>query len=138
MSWLVDLQTFYEEEIFDAYILWPLHKKNQNWIVARSTAHDFTAYTIQSFPKIKGNNPRLTPFSGVENRMAVLIFFVLSRNLKQKQFFNSCEGFFRKSPFCTFFCINPGFGGPWNMLWKCFLIAIFITLQKNAFGQNNF
>ena len=34
----------------------------------------------------------------------------IHRNLKQ---FNSRESFFRKSPFCTFSCINPGFGGPW-------------------------
>ena len=27
---------------FDAYVLWPLAKKFQNWIVDRSTARDFT------------------------------------------------------------------------------------------------
>ena len=27
---------------FDAYLLWPLAKRVQNWIVARSTAHNFT------------------------------------------------------------------------------------------------
>ena len=27
---------------FDAYVLWPLAKKLQNWIVDRSTARDFT------------------------------------------------------------------------------------------------
>ena len=62
----------------------------------------------------------------------------IHRNLKQKKNFNSCEGFFRKSPFCTFYYLNPGFGGPWGMLWIFFLIAIFITLQKNAFGQKKF
>ena len=59
-------------------------------------------------------------------------------NLKQNKNFNSCEGFFRKFPFCTVPCINPGFDGPWVMLWIFFLIAIFIMLQKNAFGQNVF
>ena len=59
----------------------------------------------------------------------------IHRNLKQKKKFNSREGFFRKSPFCTFFCINPGFGGPWDKLWIFFLIAIFMLLHKNAFGQ---
>ena len=44
----------------------------------------------------------------------------------------------RKSPFCTFSCINLGFGRPWDMLQKNFLIAIFIMLQKNAFGQKKF
>ena len=33
----------------------------------------------------------------------------IHRNLKQQKNFNSCDGFFRKSPFCTFSCINPGF-----------------------------
>ena len=61
----------------------------------------------------------------------------IHRNLKQKQFFNSRKGFFRKSPFCPFSCINPGFCGPLGMLWIFFLIAIFIMLQKNAFGQKN-
>ena len=62
----------------------------------------------------------------------------IHRNLKQKKNFNSREGFFRKSPFCTFSCINPGFGGPWDMLWIFFLIPIFILLQKNAFGKKKF
>ena len=59
----------------------------------------------------------------------------IHRNLKQPKNFNSRDGFFRKSPFCTFSCINPGFGGPWDMLWIFFLIGIFIMLQKNTFGQ---
>ena len=44
----------------------------------------------------------------------------IHRNLKQQKNFNSRDGFFRKSPFCTFSCINPGFGGPWGMLWIFF------------------
>ena len=62
----------------------------------------------------------------------------IHRNLKQEKKFNARESFFRKSPFCTFSCINPGFGGPWDKLWKNFLIAIFIMLQKNVFGKKNF
>ena len=54
----------------------------------------------------------------------------IHRNLKQEKFFNSRESFFRKSPFCTFSWINPGFGGPWDKLWIFFLIPIFIMLQK--------
>ena len=33
---------------FDAYVLWPLAKKFQNWIIDRSTARDFTVCTAQS------------------------------------------------------------------------------------------
>ena len=62
----------------------------------------------------------------------------IHRNLKQEKKFDSRESFFRKSPFCTFSCINPGFGRPWDMLRKIFLIPIFIMLQKNAFGQKKF
>ena len=32
------------KENFDAYVLWPLDKMVQNWIVDRSTARDFTVY----------------------------------------------------------------------------------------------
>ena len=62
----------------------------------------------------------------------------IHRNLKQEKKFNSRESFFRKSPFFTFSCMNPGFGGPWDMLWKFFLTAISIMLQKKAFGQKRF
>ena len=62
----------------------------------------------------------------------------IQRNLKQNKKFNSREGFFRKSPFCTLFCINPGFGRALGMLRKKNLTAIFIMLQKNAFGQKIF
>ena len=57
------------------------------------------------------------------------------RNIKRKWFFNSRVGFFRKSQFSTFSSINPGFGEPWDMLWKFFHLIIFILLQKNSFGQ---
>ena len=60
------------------------------------------------------------------------------RNLKQQKNFNSRDGFFRKSPFCTFSCIYPGFGGPWGMLWIFFLNGTFIMLQKKTFGQETF
>ena len=59
----------------------------------------------------------------------------IHRNLKQQKIFNSRDGFFRKSPFCIFSCINLGFGGPWGILWIFFLNGTFIMLQKNTFGQ---
>ena len=33
---------------FDAYVVWPLAKKFQNWIVDRSTARDFTVYDLEA------------------------------------------------------------------------------------------
>ena len=65
-------------------------------------------------------------------------FWEIHRNLKQNKNFNSRESFFRKSTFCTFSCIHSGFGEPWDKLWIFFLIAIFIMLQKNDFGQEKF
>ena len=62
----------------------------------------------------------------------------IHRNLKQQKNFNSHDGFFRKSPFCTFSCINPGFNEPWGLLWIYFLNGTFIMLQKNTFGQKKF
>ena len=45
----------------------------------------------------------------------------------------------RENPlFVLFSSINHGFGRPWDMLRKKFLTAIFIMLQKNAFGQKFF
>ena len=60
------------------------------------------------------------------------------QNLKNGLKFVFIIGHQRKSPFCTFSCINPGFGRPWDMLRKKIFIAIFIMLQKNAFGQKKF
>ena len=65
-------------------------------------------------------------------------FWEIYRNLKQQKNFSSHDGFFRKSPFCTFSCINPGFGGPWGILWIFLFIGIFIMLQKIIFGQKKF
>ena len=56
-------------------------------------------------------------------------------NLKKEKKNNSRESFFWISPFFSFFCIDPGFGGLWDKLWIFFLIAIFIMIQKNAFDN---
>ena len=34
------------KEKFDAYVLWPLDKMVQNWIVDQSTARDFTVCNV--------------------------------------------------------------------------------------------
>ena len=50
LSWLVAhlriFRVFMKGKV-DAYVLWPLAKRVQNWIVDHSTARDFTAYKIQ-------------------------------------------------------------------------------------------
>ena len=57
----------------------------------------------------------------------------IHRNLKQEKNFNSRESFFRKSPFCTFSCINPGFGRPWDKLWKKIFYCHFHNASKECF-----
>ena len=44
---------------FDAYVLWPLAKKFQNWIVDRSTARDFTV-VYRIFVAELANDPGFT------------------------------------------------------------------------------
>ena len=56
----------------------------------------------------------------------------IHRNLKQQKKLNSHGGFFRKSPFCTFSCINPGFGGPWDML-RIFFYCHLHNASKECF-----
>ena len=49
LSWLGEHSRIFRLFVkgkFDAYVLWPLAKRNQNWIVDRSTACDFTVYVI--------------------------------------------------------------------------------------------
>ena len=60
------------------------------------------------------------PFSGVRG---------IHTNPKQKWFFKSREGFFRKSSFCTLDDLNHRFGGPWIFL----INDSFIMLQKKDF-----
>ena len=48
------------------------------------------------------------------------------------------ESFLRKVSVCTLTDLNPGFGGPWNMLWILFVYGTFIMPQKKSFGQTKF
>ena len=62
----------------------------------------------------------------------------IHRNLIQQKNFNSRNGFFRKSPFCTFSSINPGFGGPWDMLHKKFLLPFTQFFKRILLVKKNF
>ena len=62
----------------------------------------------------------------------------IHRNLKQNKQFTSCKSFFRKSPSCNFFCINPGFVGPWDKLGIIFLIVIFMMFQRMLLAEKIF
>ena len=62
----------------------------------------------------------------------------IHRNPNRKEFLKSCESFLRKSQFSKLRYLNPGFGGPWDMLGIFFVNVIFITLQKKSFGQKKF
>ena len=62
----------------------------------------------------------------------------IHRNLKKKKKINSRKSFFRKSPFCTFSCINPGFGRPWDKLWIFFSYCHFYNTSKGCFWPKTF
>ena len=57
----------------------------------------------------------------------------IHRNLKQQKNFKSHEPFFRKSSFCTFSCINPGFGRLWDE--KMFFKRMFLAKKISNFMQ---
>ena len=66
------------------------------------------------------------------------VLLEIHRNPNWNEFLKSCESFLRKSQFSKMRYLNPGFGGPWDMLGIFFVNVIFITLQKKSFGQKNF
>ena len=51
---------------------------------------------------------------------------------------NSRKGFFRKLHLCTFYCINSGFGGPWDMLRKKNSYCHFHNASKECFWPKKF
>ena len=55
------------------------------------------------------------------------------QNLKNGLIFFFIIGHRRKSPFCTFSCINPGFGRPWDMLRKKNSYCHFHNASKECF-----
>ena len=60
------------------------------------------------------------------------------RNPNWKELLKSCESFLRKSQFSTLTDLNPGFGGPLDMLGIFFVNVIYTTLQKKSFRHNFF
>ena len=67
LSWLVAHFQIFRRLMkgkFDAYVLWPLTKKFQNWIVDRSTARDFMVITFKFTTRIQC--PTVCDFSVVE------------------------------------------------------------------------
>jgi hypothetical protein len=63
----------------------------------------------------------------------------IHRNPNCKEFLKCCdESFLRKSSVFTLTDLNPGFDGPWDILWIFLGYGTFILLQKKSFGQKNF
>ena len=50
----------------------------------------------------------------------------------------SCESFLRKSQFSKLSYLNPGFGGPWDIIGIFFVNAIFKTHQTSLLAKNVF
>ena len=114
-------------------------KKNLNFM------HEFKSTIL---PELK--NCQIGPF---EPMHGIQIFFgpkdffwsimkmTFTKNIPNpnwKEFLKSCESFLRKSQSSSLTDLNPGFGGPWDMLAIFFVNVIFIMLQIKSFGQKNF
>ena len=99
---------------------------------------DFNHFLIPSYAVAHFLNRILDSKKTSRFQFSVPDLRAIHSNIRKKKNFNSHDGFFRKSPFCTFSCINPGFNGPWGMLWIFFLNGTFLLLQKNTFGQKKF
>ena len=54
----------------------------------------------------------------------------IHRNPDWKECLKSCECFLRKSQFSILTDLNPGFGGPWNMLGIFFVNVVYITSKE--------
>ena len=55
----------------------------------------------------------------------------IHKNPNWKEFLKCCESFLRQSSVCTLTYLNPGFGGPWDMLGIFFVNIKFITLHRS-------
>ena len=84
-------------------------------------SHTYAVFTIKvstSCISVESHKSQHTVFTGVRWPKKELLPIQRSRPLrdsqepKTKKEFNSHKGFLRKSPSCTFYCINPGFGRP--------------------------
>ena len=72
------------------------------------------------------------------SNFAFLGLLGIHSNPNWKEFLKCCESFLRKSSVCTLTDLNPGFGGPWDILWIFLGYGPFIMLQKKSFGRNIF
>ena len=114
------------------HIFWNMGQKTNKLYISALSVHEFhasdlghytTLYRFLDGQKRTASNLTFQDFKG----------FIGTKNIF---FFNSREGFFRKSPLCTFSYINPGFGGPWGILWIFFVIFIIfkrMLLAKKIF-----
>ena len=75
MSWLVahfHIFRLFMKEKFDAYVLWPLDQKVQNWIVERSTARNFTVCNLSQY-FMKSLTKTTTNISNLQKRALICV-----------------------------------------------------------------
>ena len=95
-------------------------KSNVNWVLK------FSMWGAHCFFTIMNHERRITFW------FYIPVLLGIHRNPNWKEFLKFCKSFLRKSQLSTLTNLNPGFGGPWDIL------GIFIMLQKKSFGQKNF
>jgi hypothetical protein len=84
---------------FDAYVLWPLAKSVQNWIVHQSTARDFTV----------NKNAFFYIFYSLVPKIEICLKYFLERNPQKQPLWYIFE-YILLCSMCVFVCIenSPG------------------------------
>ena len=71
---------------FDAYVLWPLAQRVQNWIVDQSTARDFTVIVNFITKKLKSKHTSLKKYTNWAKLVYFFLFLREQEELKPKYF----------------------------------------------------
>ena len=122
-----NLKSFLDLKLFDVCIKFDFYNSVTITVLGIATQKSsHYLFTIM-------NHQRISTFS-----FCSPVLLGIHRNSDWKEFLKSCESFLRKSQFSKMRYLNPGFGGPWDMLGIFFVNVIFITLQKKSFGQKLF
>ena len=101
---------------FDAYVLWPLVKKFQNWIVDQSTACKFMVFDIWLMPIwfMAHAKPASTKFSNT--------YLDFSHSYLAHAHFSQCKKCMSQGPAVLFFCLDL-------LKLCCFCLLVYFLLH---------
>ena len=90
------------------------------------------------FPLKNMKSEHWVQISNLNHTCKNLIPMIVTRAMANSSKNHAIIGHQRKSPFCTFSCINPGFGRPWDMLRKKKNYCHFHNASKKCLWSKNF